>query len=142
MKVKVINNNRFSVGIDFANEASRQVNIKPNSFALLEEDDILYIDSVSRLISGGTLLVENQDTNEKMGYVEKNPNTISEDEIVAILKMPAKKMKEELEKLTSKHAIDKVIAIAKEQDLQTSKLKVIKEVFGIDVFEEIDKEIV
>ncbi|MCP1159438.1 hypothetical protein [Bacillus infantis] len=142
MKYKVINNNRFNVGIRFQNEANREILIKAKSFTLMSEDDILYVDTVSKLFSGGTLHIDDQELNEKMGYIEKNPNTISEEDIEKILKLNAKKMKEELEKLDSKHAIEKVVAVAKEADLPTSKLKVIKELFKVEILEEIDQEIV
>ena len=142
MKYKVFNNNRFNVGIRFENEANREILIKPNSFVLMSEDDILYVDTVSKLFSKGILYVEDEDLMVKMGYMEKNPNTISEDEIRKILKMPNNKMKEALSKLDAKHAIDKVITVAKESDLPQSKLKIIKELFNVEIFEEIDQEIV
>lgn len=142
MKYKVFNNNRFNVGIRFENEANREILIKPNSFVLMSEDDILYVDTVSKLFSKGILYVEDEDLMVKMGYMEKNPNTISEDEIKKILKMPNNKMKEALSKIDAKHAIDKVIAVAKESDLPQSKLKIIKELFNVEIFEEIDQNIV
>jgi hypothetical protein len=142
LKYKVFNNNRFNVGIRFENEANREILIKPNSFVLMSEDDILYVDTVSKLFSKGILYVEDEDLMIKMGYMEKNPNTISEDEIRKILKMPNNKMKEALSKIDAKHAIDKVIAVAKESDLPQSKLKIIKELFNVEIFEEIDQEIV
>jgi hypothetical protein len=142
LKYKVFNNNRFNVGIRFENETNRDIIVKPKSFVLMSEDDILYIDSISKLFSKGILYVEDEDLMVKMGYMEKNPNTISEDEIRKILKMPNNKMKEALSKLDAKHAIDKVIAVAKESDLPQSKLKIIKELFNVEIFEEIDQEIV
>lgn len=143
MKYKVINNNRFNVGIKFENEANREILVKGKSFTLMSEDDILYVDTVSRLFSKGTLLIEDEDINVKMGYLEKNPNTISEEEILKILKSTSvKKMKEDLEKLDAKHAIEKVVAVTKEADLPQSKLKVIKELYNVEIFEEIDQEIV
>lgn len=142
MKYKVFNNNRFNVGIRFENEANREILIKSNSFVLMSEDDILYVDTVSKLFSKGIIYVEDEDLMVKMGYMEKNPNTISEDEIRKILKMPNNKMKEALSKIDAKHAIDKVIAVAKETDLPQSKLKIIKELFNVEIFEEIDQEIV
>lgn len=142
MKYKVFNNNRFNVGIRFENEANREILIKPNSFVLMSEDDILYVDTVSKLFSKGILYVEDEDLMVKMGYMEKNPNTISEDEIRKILKMPNNKMKEALSKIDAKHAIDKVIAVAKESDLTESKLKIIKDLFNVEIFEEIDQNIV
>jgi len=142
LKYKVFNNNRFNVGIRFENEANREILIKPNSFVLMSEDDILYVDTVSKLFSKGILYVEDEDLMVKMGYMEKSPNTISEDEIKKILKMPNNKMKEALSKIDAKHAVDKIIAVAKESDLPQSKLKIIKDLFNVEIFEEIDQEIV
>lgn len=142
MKYKVFNNNRFNVGIRFENEANREILIKPNSFVLMSEDDILYVDTVSKLFSKGILYVEDEDLMVKMGYMEKSPNTISEDEIKKILKMPNNKMKEALSKIDAKHAVDKIIAVAKESDLPQSKLKIIKDLFNVEIFEEIDQNIV
>jgi len=142
LKYKVFNNNRFNVGIRFENEANREILIKPNSFVLMSEDDILYVDTVSKLFSKGILYVEDEDLMVKMGYMEKSPNTISEDEIKKILKMPNNKMKEALSKIDAKHAVDKIIAVAKESDLPQSKLKIIKDLFNVEIFEEIDQNIV
>lgn len=138
---KVENDNIFAVGIRFANEANREVSIRPKSFAMLSENDILYIDSVSRLIRNGIVTVNDDDLMNKMGYVEKSPDSIKVDEIEALFKLPVAKLKPELEKIKARHAIDKVVHVAKDQDLASSKLKVIKEVFGVEIFEEIDEDI-
>lgn len=142
MKYKVINNNPFHVGIRFENESNREVSIKANSFLLMSEDDILYVDTVSKLFKNGIIYVEDNDLNIKMGYMEKNPNVLSEEDVEKILKFAPKKMKEELEKLDAKHAIEKVIIAAKNADLPQSKLKVIKDVFNVEIFEEIDQDII
>ncbi|MFO1442805.1 hypothetical protein KDN24_06200 [Bacillus sp. Bva_UNVM-123] len=140
--IKVVNDNRFNVGIRFENEANREITVRAKSFVLMSENDILYVDSVSKLIRNGILSVENDELMQKMGYMEKSPNAITDDEIDKIFKLPVNKLKAELEKIDSKHAIDKVAHAAKTADLPQSKLKVIKEVLNVEIFEEIDQEIV
>ena len=142
MSYKVLNDNPFNVGIKFENEANREINIRPKSFVMMSENDILYVDSVSKLFRNGVLTSENEDIMVKMGYVEKNANAISHEEIEKLFKLSAVKMKPELEKITAKHAIDKVVEAAKQSDLATSKLNVIKEVLGVEIFDEVNEDIV
>lgn len=140
--IKVVNDNRFNVGIRFENEINREITVRAKSFVLMDENDILYVDSVSKLIRNGILVVENDELMQKMGYMEKSPNAITDEEIGKIFKLPVNKLKLELEKIDSKHAIDKIAHIAKSADLPQSKLKVIKEVLNVEIFEEIDQEII
>src|SRR5699024_5865170 len=99
------------------------------------EDDILYTNSVSKLFEKGVIYVEEQDMLEKMGYIEKNPNTISEKEILEILEMNNARLKREISKITEDHAISKVIAVIKDGkvDLSLSKIKIVDDALGIDV---------
>lgn len=141
-KVKVKNDNKFNVGIRFENEVNREVTIRAKTFLFLDENDIQYINAVSNLIRDGVLTVEDPEVMESMGYVEKSPNAITQEEIEKMFKLSASKLKVELEKIDAKHAINKIIEFAKTADLPQSKLKVIKEVFNIEIFDEIDSEIV
>lgn len=134
MRCKVFNNNDFNVGVRLENPV-REVNIKANTFVLMDEEDILYTNSVSKLFEKGILYVEDQDLLEKMGYTEQNPNTISEKEIEEMLKLPNAKLKKEISKITEDHAIRKVISVILKQkvDLSMSKIKIINDSLGIDV---------
>lgn len=139
---KVKNDNQFSVGIRFENESNREITIRGKSFVMMSENDILYTDSVSRLFRNGVLTLDDEDLMVKMGYMEKSPNAISDTEIEQLFKGTPAKIKKELEKIDAKHAIEKVVNYAKAHDLPQSKLKLIKEVFNIEIFEEIDQDIV
>lgn len=143
MKYKVFNNNPFMVGIRFEHEVNREIGIKPNSFVLMTEDDILYVDTVSTLFEEGVLFVDNQELMEKMGYIERNPNTITDEEVKRIFSLSNAKMKEALEKITAQHAIDKIVSLAKQSDLNQSKMKIIKDQFNIEsLFEDLDQTVV
>lgn len=149
MKHKVFNNNPFSVGIKFENDRGREVVIKGKkpqakaaSFVMLEEDDILYVDSVSSLFSNGVIYIDDQDMLEKMGYIEKNPNTISDEDIEKLLKAKNPSLKKEIKEITAPHAQDKVIEHAKKMDLPQSKIKILEDEFGKKIFEELGDDIV
>lgn len=140
-KYKVFNNNNFNIGIRYENQPNREQIIRAKSFVLMEEDDIYYVDSASTLFKKGIIFLEDEDMLEKMGYTEKNPNTISEKEIKEIFRMSNGKMKAELKKLDAKHAFDKVIDVARKTDLPQSKLKIISDVIpNIEVSDLVDEE--
>ncbi|PAV30172.1 hypothetical protein CIL05_06810 [Virgibacillus profundi] len=142
-KYKVHNNNGFRVGIRYDDSSNREQVIMPRTFIHMEEDDILYVDAVSQLFRKGVIFTEDQGMLEKMGYLEKNANTVSEKEVAAILKLGVGKMKTELKKLDAKHAIDKVINVAKkDQDLSQAKLKVIGDLYDVEIFDAIDEDII
>ena len=141
-KIKVQNDNKFNVGIRFENEVNREVTIRAKTFLFLDENDIQYVNAVSNLFKDGVLTVEDNEVMQSMGYVEKSPNAIIDEEIEKIFKLSAPKLKVELEKIDAKHAINKIIEFAKNADLPQSKLKVIKEVFNVEIFEELDNELV
>lgn len=129
-KFKVFNNNDFTVGIRYE-DSNREQNIMPNSRIMMEEDDIFYVDSVSKLFSKGVIFIQDQGMLENMGYSEPSPNSISETEIKDILKMGNAKMKNELKKLDADHAISKVIKVAREDgELTQTKQKIITDLFG------------
>lgn len=125
-KYKVFNNNKFRVGIRYEDQSNREQTIQAGTSIMMEEDDIFYVDAVSKLFRKGIIFTEDKEMLEKMGYIEKNPNTVSEADIAEILKMGNAKMKAELKKLDAKHAFDKVVNVAKKtDDLSQAKLKII-----------------
>lgn len=145
MKYKVYNNNGFNVGIRLENPV-REISLKANTFVVMEEEDILYTNSVSKLFSKGVIFVEEQDMLEKMGYIEKNPNSISEKEIEEILKLGNAKLKKEIAQITEDHARSKVISVIQngKVDLSQSKIKIIEDALDIDInsiLKEIESEV-
>jgi len=141
-KVKVLNNNKFDVGVKIDIGAPRSFSIKSKSFAYLQEDEVLFLDSSCRLFRDGFLRIEDAEVKESMGQVEENPNDVTDEEIEQLLTGNIKKMEKELKLLTALHAKNRVIEKAKELDLTAGKLKVIKEVLGVDVFEVVSEEII
>ena len=136
MRHKVYNNNDYNIGIRLENP-SRELNIRANTYISMNEEDILYTNSVSTLFSSGQLYVESQDLLEEMGYIEKNPNSIGKDEIKEILKSGNSRIKREFSKLTEQHAVRKVITVIgenqEELDLSQSAIKIINDTLKIDI---------
>lgn len=130
-KVKVFNRNKFNVGIILM-DGIRQMNINPNSFVIIDEDEVYYINSISSLFRKSILTVEDEEVNLNLGFVEKNPNVITEQEIEELLKGNHLKMKKNLGMLTEKHVKDRVYEVAKKiaKDLTGAKLKFIEEFTG------------
>lgn len=139
MKFKVENNNNFTVGIRYENNGT-EINIRPNTHVLMSEEDILYVNSVSKLFERGVLLTKDQDALEKMGYIEQNSNSLSVEEAVKLLELGNAKLKLELKKITEKHAIDKIITAAKKVDLSMAKIKIINDALDIKIQEDLDDE--
>lgn len=141
-KVKVINDNKFDYGLSINIGSPRNVVVKAKAFVHLDQDEIYYIESTSRTFRDGFLRIEDTETKEVLGQVEDNPNAITDEDIEKLLTGNIQKMKKELSSITSKHAIDRVVDKAKSLDLTTGKLKIIKEVFDVDIFEDVANEIV
>lgn len=140
-KVKIVNKNKFDVGVKLINPV-REQNIKAGSFAIVEEDDVFYLDSISTLFKKGVLVVESEKVNIDLGIVEKNPNAKTEGEIATLLKGNFLKMKKELSFITEPYAKDLVYFVAKSvaQDLNGLKLKYISEFCGRSILvDEIDE---
>src|SRR5690625_373807 len=136
MRHKVFRSNDYNIGIRLENP-SRELNIRANTYISMNEEDILYTNSVSTLFLSGQLYVESQDLLEEMGYIEKNPNSIGKDEIKEILKSGNSRIKREFSKLTEQHAVRKVITVIgenqEELDLSQSAIKIINDTLKIDI---------
>jgi hypothetical protein len=127
--IKVINNNGFFIGVKCYDwHKHRQFN--PYNFLWLNEKDIFEIDSISPYFKDGTLVIEDDEINEKLGYKKKNPNSITEAEVKALFRLPAKKLKKELIDITEDFALSKIYNLAKKSNLDAAQLKVVSEITG------------
>lgn len=134
-KVKVFNRNKFDIGIKLMNPI-REQNIKAGSFTVIDEDDVYYLNTICTLFRTGKLVVESIEVNDNLGFTEKNPNSITEAEIVIILKNGNfLKMKKELSMIVEPHAIALVYQTAKNManELSGAKLKYLSGFCGRDI---------
>jgi hypothetical protein len=138
-KVKVINPNNFMVGLKLM-DGVREVVVHPNSFIMLDANEIYYINNMCRIFSKKHLLIDDEQINQDLGYAEKTVINLSNEEIVKMLKGSFPQLKKELENITEKHIIDKVISIAKTiDDLPKNKIAFLQEWSGYDFEQLVDE---
>lgn len=133
-KVKLFNKNKFDVGIKLINPI-REQNIKPNSFTIIDEDDVFYLDSICGLLKRGILRVEKEEVKEALGHMVKNPNIIDDKEIETLLLGNFMKMKKKLSDITEPHIKSYVYDIAcnLSNNLSGSKIKFLNTFCGRDI---------
>jgi hypothetical protein len=131
-KVKIINPNKFMVGLKLM-DGVREVVVHPKSFIMLDENEVYFINNMSRIFRDKHLLIDDEQINQDLGYTQKTVVNLSDDEIKELLKGSHQKMKKELEGITEKHVKDRVIDIAKGMDdLTKGKITFLQEWSGYD----------
>lgn len=137
-KVKLYNPQKFDVGIKTIN-SPMGINIKPGSFALVDDIEVSYIASNSTLIQRGILRVESltpaQDDSVKeiiysLGIDPDNdPNFVSDEEIQKKLTGAVKKMTEWLDTIEEPILLSHIRDIATEMGdkIPMSKWKILNE---------------
>lgn len=141
-KVKVTNPNKHKVGIKFMDGMREQV-VHPNSFIILDANEIYFINNMSKLFSKKHLIIEDSEINQDLGFEEKTVVALSNGDIEKMLKGNFMKMKSELDTIEEKHVKDRIISIAKEiDDLARGKIEFLAKWsgYGIDQFIESDDE--
>ena len=133
-KYKCYNRNKYDVGISFM-DPNRTMNVRAGSFVLLAEDEIAFLHSISTTFSGKDLSVDESEIREGLLGFEPNEKTsLTEEEIIAILKSALPKMKKELETITEENFKFLIFEKAKEMysDLTGAKIEYIAEYCGKD----------
>lgn len=138
MKYKVINPNPFAVGLKSI-DGLKDMLVPANSFQMVEEDEIYFTNSVCRLFRQGTIYVDNEEIMLNMGYGEKNLNTISDEEIIKLLKGKQTDLEKTLKSM-ERFAYQKVVMVAKTLDLPYGKLQVIEKITGIPIIAEMEED--
>ena len=127
-KVKVINPQKFDVGVKLLS-MPLGINIKAKSFALVTEEDVNYIASISDVFTRGLLKLEEEKT-EMLQAVGVDPTNniayIPDEEIKKKLSGSAKKLEEWLDGITEEYALDRIYDIAKDMDLNLNKVKILQ----------------
>lgn len=127
--IKVVNNNGFHVGLR-CYDWHKDREVKPYGFIYLTEKEVFEIDGNTPYFKDGTLVILDEEVKTGLGYEEKNPNAITEEEILEIFKHIPLKMKKELSGITEDFAKGKILELAKKSDLSPSKLKIVEEITG------------
>jgi len=133
-KYKAYNRNKYDVGIQFMDE-HRQMNVRAGSFVLLSEEEISFLNSISTTFTGKDLSIDDTDIRENiLGFVSTDKTSLSETEIIAILKSALPKMKKELALITEVNFKYLIFEEAKKMytDLTGGKIEFIAEYCGKD----------
>lgn len=128
-KIKVNNPQKFDVGIVLLDKPMG-INIKAGSFAMLTEEEIAYVASISTLFQRGMLRVEKakEAVMEDVGIdVNADPNFIDDEEIKKNLSLSsAKKVSDWLNTITEAYVLDRIYDIAKDMNLPMAKARVLQ----------------
>lgn len=129
---RVLNKCKYSIGVQMMNGIA--VNIKPGSFQMLTGSDILYIESIcgsEKFFSQKMLVPVDNAGNpvplESLGMPEDPdvPKHMTDDEIVAMLKQPVKKLEAWLENISDPAELHAIYMVAKDADVTKAKLQVL-----------------
>lgn len=127
-KIKVFNPQKFDIGV-ITLDKPMGINIKSGSFALLNEDDIAYVTSISTLFQRGMLRVDETRSSimESVGIdMDADPNFFDDEEIKQYLSASAKKVESWLSTITESYILDRIYDVAKDMNLNVSKIRVLQ----------------
>lgn len=132
-KIKVYNRTPHDVGVMTANGIG--MNIRPNTFVYMSDDDIEAIESMSRYdkrpFATGKLVIDEKiaEAVEARVGIEKDTvnHMMSEAEIDKLLKSNANVLKQRMDAISDAELIYAICKRGLELDLNASKLKVLKD---------------
>lgn len=132
-KIRVSNPNRHNVGVVMLNGTMR--NIPPKGFILASEDEIANWQSTTTLFTGKHLTFQNDEVRENVGLTKEELDVQNDEEIEKILNGNLNALRKYLESVNDFHVRQRICDIAKKSDLKASRLKLLEEVFGIEIAE-------
>lgn len=132
MTYRVYNRCKHDIGVQLMN--GMHYNIKAGSFRLMTATDILYVESICRdqkFFSARMLVATTADGKEvpfeEIG-LSPDPDVVphmNDEEIAAMLKKSVKQVEAWLEDMTDPAELHAVYLVAKDMDLNASKLKIL-----------------
>lgn len=132
-KIRVSNPNNHNVGVYMLNGTSR--NIPPKGFILASEDEIANWQSTTTLFSAKHLTFDNVEVAENVGLTEQDLIVDSDEEIEKKLNGSLSSVRKYLEDVKDFHLRKRICDVAKSADLKASKLKLIEEIFEVEIVE-------
>lgn len=116
-KYKVINDYGINITLNFTNLDGRVIKILPNSFGYINEDQLLYLSSSSKIFESGLVRLEEEakeipDIKEQI----KEENVFSKDRIKELLELPIKALEEEIAKTDNVLGLKELLKKAEEAD--------------------------
>lgn len=132
VRYRVVNKCKHDIGIVTVN--GQGLNIRPNSFALLSADDILFIESLCRIDKyfSKKMLVPYNTKGEEVPLEEiglyKDETVVEhldDQQIETMLKSPLKKFETWIEGVEDPAELHAIYEVAKNMELTSSKLKIL-----------------
>lgn len=116
-KYKVINDYGINITLNFTNLDGRVVKILPNSFGYINDDQLLYLSTSSKILESGLIRLEEEakeipDIKEQI----KEENLFSKDRINELLALPIKALEEEIAKTDNVLGLKELLKQAEEND--------------------------
>lgn len=128
-KIRVINPQKFDVGVT-TQDKPMGMNIKSGGFVMLTQDDIDYIMSISTLFQRGFLRIEETKAAEIMESAGIDVNTdlnfIDDEDIKKKLNGTAKTIEKWIGDIHEEYILDRIYDVAKDMNLNMSKIKVLQ----------------
>lgn len=116
-KYKVINDYGINITLNFSNLDGRVVKILPNSFGYINEDQLLYLSSSSKILESGLVRLEEEakeipDIKEQI----KDENVFSKQRIEELLNLSIKALKDEIAKTDNVLGLQELLEKAEKAD--------------------------
>lgn len=116
-KYKVINDYGINITLNFSNLDGRVVKILPNSFGYINEDQLLYLSSSSKILESGLIRLE-EDAKEIEDVKEqiKEENVFSKERVKELLGLSIKALEGEIAKTDNVLGLKELLAQAEKAD--------------------------
>ncbi len=116
-KYKVINDYGINITLNFSNLDGRVVKILPNSFGYINEDQLLYLSSSSKILESGLVRLEEEakeipDVKEQI----KEENVFSKQRIEELLNLSIKALEDEIAKTDNVLGLQELLEKAEKAD--------------------------
>ncbi|MDU1176521.1 MAG: hypothetical protein E6987_02810 [Peptoniphilus harei] len=116
-KYKVMNDYGINITLNFSNLDGRVVNILPNSFGYINEDQLLYLSSSSKILESGLIRLEEEakeieDVKEQI----KEENVFSKERVKELLGLSIKALEDEIAKTDNVLGLKELLEQAEKAD--------------------------
>lgn len=116
-KYKVINDYGINITLNFSNLDGRVIKILPNSFGYINEDQLLYLSSSSKILESGLVRLEEEakeipDVKEQI----KEENVFSKQRIEELLNLSIKALEDEIAKTDNVLGLQELLEKADKAD--------------------------
>lgn len=133
-KYRVTNPNNHHVGVTLLNGIERD--IPPKGFVLATADDIAYWEATTNLFRNKHLTFNDKELSDELDIPAETLKVESDQEILKKLNSGSlANLRKYLEGINELHLRKRVTEIAKNNDLKSSRLKLIEEVFETEILD-------